>query len=144
MIHTWSPTNQLSSFRGLSSVFRLLSLVFCLLSFSTPHKRVITITLTPGRRGDPHFHIFTFSIRVAQHIHSSQIFRGLRREPHLFPCSSIHWTTVFCIGFLCCFSFFLSHAYTVGQYPRENNGCNKILYKPLLLPTSWIFLDLGG
>ena len=30
-------------------------------------------------------------------IYRPQIFRSLRPGPHLFPCSSMHWTTVFCI-----------------------------------------------
>ena len=37
------------------------------------------------------------SIWGAPHIHRPWKFIGLRREPHLFPCNSIHWTTVFCI-----------------------------------------------
>ena len=35
---------------------------------------------------------------VPPHIHRPRIFRCLRPGPHLFPCSSMHWTTVFCIG----------------------------------------------
>ena len=35
---------------------------------------------------------------VPSHIHRPQIFRCLRPGPHLFPCSSMHWTIVFCIG----------------------------------------------
>ena len=31
-------------------------------------------------------------------IQGSRLFRGLLPEPPLFPCSSIDWTTVFCIG----------------------------------------------
>ena len=34
---------------------------------------------------------------VPPHIHRPRIFRCLRPGPHLFPCSSMHWTTVFCI-----------------------------------------------
>ena len=45
---------------------------------------------------------------VPPHIHRPQIFRCLRPGPHLFPCSSKHWTTVFCIG---CSSLFSKHFY---------------------------------
>ena len=48
-----------------------------------------------GEQSDDHSQA---SIWGAPHIHRPQIFKGLRREPHLFPCSSIHCTTVFCIG----------------------------------------------
>ena len=34
---------------------------------------------------------------VPPHIHMPWIFRCLRPGPHLFSCSSMHWTTVFCI-----------------------------------------------
>ena len=34
---------------------------------------------------------------VPPHIQVPRIFRCLRPGPHLFPCSSMHWTTVFCI-----------------------------------------------
>ena len=39
-------------------------------------------------------HVVSF---VPPHIHRPQIFRCLCPGPHLFPCSSMHWTTVFCI-----------------------------------------------
>ena len=35
---------------------------------------------------------------VSPHIQRPQIFRCLRPGPHLFPCSSKPWTTVFCIA----------------------------------------------
>ena len=35
---------------------------------------------------------------VPPHIHRPQIFRCLRPGPPLFPCSSMHWTTVLCIA----------------------------------------------
>ena len=35
---------------------------------------------------------------VPPHIHRPLIFRCLRAAPHLFLCSSMHWTTVFCIA----------------------------------------------
>ena len=35
---------------------------------------------------------------VPPHIHRPQIFRCLRLGPHLFSCSLMHWTTVFCIA----------------------------------------------
>ena len=34
---------------------------------------------------------------VPPHIHRPQIFRCLQPGPPPFPCSSMHWTTVFCI-----------------------------------------------
>ena len=37
---------------------------------------------------------------VPPHIHRSQICRR-RPGPHLFPCISMHWTTVFCIRHSC-------------------------------------------
>ena len=47
-------------------------------------------------------HIFTGLHLGLSHFYRPQIFRGLWREPHLFPCSSIPWTTVFCIGLTTC------------------------------------------
>ena len=37
------------------------------------------------------------AVGVAPHINRPWIFMCLRPVPPLFPCSSIHWTTVFCI-----------------------------------------------
>ena len=35
---------------------------------------------------------------VKKAIHGPWLFKGVLPEPPLFPCSSIDWTTVFCIG----------------------------------------------
>ena len=65
-------------------------------SVTTPHKRVIIIASTPRYNGCPI--CSQVSNWGAQHKHRPRIFRGLRRELHLFQWSSIHWTTVFSIG----------------------------------------------